>query len=54
MERSWVMSGGAPIRRRRLDGVPLETWVLVQDWRIEDDTVRPTASWLSVPDRLVF
>jgi hypothetical protein len=30
----------------------LKARVLVEDWRIEDNTVRPTAPWLPDPDRL--
>jgi len=33
--------GGAPIRRRRSECVPLEAQVLLEDWRIADNTVRP-------------
>ena len=36
--------GGAPIRRRRPECVPLEAQVLVEDWRIEDNTVRPQSA----------
>jgi transposase InsO family protein len=31
-------------RRRRPECVPLEAQVLVEDWRIEDNTVRPPSA----------
>ena len=41
MAWSWVLEGGAPIRRRRPEGVPVEVRLLVEDWRNTDNTVRP-------------
>ena len=36
--------GGAPIAADAPEGVPLEAQVLVDDWRIEDNTVRPPSA----------
>jgi hypothetical protein len=44
MEWSSVIPRRCTDRRRRPECVPLEVQVLVEDWRIEDNTVRPPSA----------
>jgi hypothetical protein len=52
MEWAWVVPGWCPDPPPTPRVFRSRPKVLVQDWRFEDDAVRPTASWLPDPDRL--